>query len=128
MQTLTSPVDPDATVERLEAGIEAAGLRVAGRIDGQANAARMGREVPADRILEVFRPDFAIRVWAAEKAAGIDIPLRIHIYAAADGSTRVALRRPGEVFAPWDNPELDAIGAELEPLFDTILARLEDDR
>jgi uncharacterized protein (DUF302 family) len=93
-------------------------------INGQQNCAKKGVAVPADQILEVFRPDFAIRVWKAEKAAGIDIPLRIYIY-EADGETVVAHRTASETFAPYQNPELMAIAQELDPIFETILASLE---
>jgi uncharacterized protein (DUF302 family) len=80
--------------------------------------------VPADQILEIFRPDFAIRVWKAHKPAGIDIPLRIHLY-DADGKTRVAFRTAQEIFAPYAKPELAAIAADIDLIFSGILATLE---
>jgi len=123
MLTLTTSLPPQEAVDQLKAAIEAEGMRLVAHIDGQANAARIGKQVPADQILEVFRPDFAVRVWAACKPAGYDIPLRIHIY-ELDGQTKVACRLPGDVFAPFASAELDAIGAELDVIFRAILARL----
>jgi uncharacterized protein (DUF302 family) len=123
MKTLTSALDADATVERLKQAVDAAGLRVVAHINGQANARLIGKEVPADQILEIFRPDFALRVWAACKPAGIDIPLRIHVYDDA-GATRVACRLPSSVFAPFDSEPLAAIGAELDALFEGILQQV----
>ncbi len=120
MKTLISALDADTTIERLKQGIDAAGLRLVAHINGQANARLIGKEVPADQILEIFRPDFALRVWAACKPAGIDIPLRIHVYDDA-GLTQVACRMPSSVFAPFDNEALAAIGTELDALFDQIL-------
>jgi uncharacterized protein (DUF302 family) len=99
-------------------------MRVVAHINGQANAAKMGKQVPADQILEVFRPDYAIRVWSACKPAGHDIPLRIHVYEDGD-AVKVACRLPSDVFAPFGAPALDAIGAELDPIFERILARVE---
>lgn len=96
-------------------------MRVVAHIDGQANAAKLGRTVPADQILEVFRPDFAIRVWQACKPAGIEIPLRIHIYENSAGKTSVAYRTACETFAPYASAELTAIGKELDAIFATIL-------
>ena len=116
-------LDADATAARLIEAISAVPMGLVAHINGQANAAKRGITVPADQILEVFRPDFAVRVWQADKRAGIDIPLRIHLYAVAD-HTVVAMRSPGEVFAAYANPQLDAIAAELTPIFDTILAAL----
>jgi uncharacterized protein (DUF302 family) len=117
-------LDTDAAAARLIAAIESVPMGLVAHINGQANAAKRGLTVPADQILEVFRPDFAMRVWQAEKQAGIDIPLRIHLY-DAEGRTVVAFRTAREVFAPYANPVLDAIAAELEPIFAGILGTLE---
>lgn len=125
MKTFASTLSADETVNALLAGIEAENMRVVAHINGQANAAKMGKEVPADQILEVFRPDFAIRVWAACKPAGHDIPLRIHVYEDGD-AVKVACRLPSEVFAPFDAPALTEIGAELDGIFNNILAKVPE--
>lgn len=126
MKTITSKLTADQAVERLTAAVAEVNLRVVAHINGQANAAKMGKTVPADQILEIFRPDFAVRVWAACKAAGHDIPLRIHVY-EEDDQTRVACRMPSETFKPFASAGLDAIAAELDPLFEQILATVKDD-
>lgn len=125
MKTLTTKLTPQAAVGRLTAAVEVSGLRLVALIDGQANAAKLGLMVPADQVLEIFRPDFAVRVWAACKPAGHDIPLRIHVYEEG-GQTKVGCRMPSSVFSPFGVAELDAIGAELDPLFDTILSSIAD--
>lgn len=124
MIRMTVNLDPDTAVAKLIEAVHSVPMGLVAHINGQANAAKRGLTVPADQILEVFRPDFAIRVWQADKAAGIDIPLRIHIYEAA-GRTVVAFRTAREVFAPYANPALDAIAAELDPIFARILGALE---
>lgn len=126
MKTITSKLTADQAVERLTAAVAEVNLRVVAHINGQANAAKMGKTVPADQILEIFRPDFAVRVWAACKAAGHDIPLRIHVY-EEDDQTRVSCRMPSETFKPFASAGLDAIAAELDPLFEQILATVKDD-
>jgi uncharacterized protein (DUF302 family) len=114
----------DEAAEKLIAAIAAYPMGLVAHANGQANCARKGIEVPADQVLEVFRPDFAVKVWQAEKAAGIDIPLRIHLY-EADGSTWVAYRPAVEVFKPYANPQLDALGGELDHIFNQLLATLD---
>lgn len=116
MQVLTISATMEDVVAALKNGIETQNLRLVTHIDGQANAARMGREVPGDQILEVFRPDFAVRVWEACKAAGIEIPIRIHVYEDGD-NVCVAYWTPQEIFKPYGSAPLTAIGAELDPLF-----------
>lgn len=125
MKTIVSNLDAEATVKQLLAGIEAANMRVVAHINGQANAAKMGREVPADQILEVFRPDFAIRVWEACKPAGHDIPLRIHVYEEGD-AVKVACRMPTDVFAPFESAALASIGEELDVIFAAILSAVPE--
>lgn len=121
MKTFITPLGIDDAVEKLKGGIDTAGLRLVSHINGQANAAKIGKTVPGDQILEIFRPDFAIRVWAACKPAGHDIPLRIHVY-EEDGTTKVACRMPTEVFEPYGSAELNEVGQELDSIFDTILS------
>lgn len=121
MKTFTTPLTVDDAIEKLQSGIESVGMRVVAHINGQANAAKIGKTVPADQILEVFRPDFAIRVWEACKAAGHDIPLRIHVY-ENDSATYVACRMPTEVFAPYSSEPLMTVGAELDSIFTEILS------
>lgn len=125
MKTFKTGLSADQAVERLKAGIEAENLRVVAHINGQANAKLIGREVPADQILEVFRPDFALRVWAACKPAGHDIPLRIHVYEDG-GATHVACRLPTETFAPYGSAALTAVGAELDAIFLRILSQVPE--
>jgi uncharacterized protein (DUF302 family) len=125
MKTFTSILDAEKTVNLLLKSIEAENMRVVAHINGQANAAKLGKTVPADQILEVFRPDFAIRVWEACKPAGHDIPLRIHVY-ELDGAVKVACRLPSEVFAPYASSALDSIGGELDTIFNNILSQVPE--
>ena len=115
----------DDAIEKLLAGVEAQNMRLVAHINGQANAAKMGKTVPGDQILEIFRPDFAIRVWEACKPAGHDIPLRIHVY-EEDGVTHIACRMPTEVFEPYSSPALMEVGAELDDIFANILETVSE--
>ena len=125
MKTITTTLSAEDSVSTLLSAIEEQNMRVAAHINGQANAAKMGKEVPADQILEVFRPDFAIRVWAACKPAGHDIPLRIHVYEEGN-EVKVACRLPSTVFAPFGSSALDEIGAELDVIFNNILSAIPE--
>ncbi len=112
----------DEVIERLKAATATQPMGVVAHINGQAAAARRGLDAACDQILEVFQPDFAVRVWAACKEAGLDIPIRFHVHADG-GRTLVSYRPPSRVFAPYAHPELDRLGAELDPIFAAILER-----
>lgn len=126
MKTITTNLSAEDAVASLLAGIEAENMRVVAHINGQANAAKIGKQVPADQILEVFRPDYAVRVWEACKPAGHDIPIRIHIYEQG-AEVKIACRMPGEVFAPFESAALDEIGEELDVIFSGILSHAAGD-
>jgi uncharacterized protein (DUF302 family) len=117
-------VSVDEAAAKLIAAIAAYPMGLVAHANGQANCAKKGIAVPADQVLEVFRPDYAVKVWAAEKAAGIDIPLRIHLYEAG-GRTWVAHRTASEVFRPYVNPQLDVLGGELDVIFNQLLSTLD---
>jgi uncharacterized protein (DUF302 family) len=114
----------DEAVEKLIAAIAAYPMGLVAHANGQANCAKKGIAVPADQVLEVFRPDYAVRVWTADKTAGIDIPLRIHLY-EADDRTWVAYRPASEVFKPYASQQLDVLGSELDLIFNQLLATLD---
>lgn len=124
MITFTLSIDADTAAAKLTEAAQAVPMGVLAHLNGQANCAKKGIEVPADQILEIFRPDFAIRVWKAHKPAGIDIPLRIHLY-VLDGKTVVSYRTADEVFAQYAIPELTAIAADIDRIFSAILATLD---
>lgn len=52
----------------------------------------------------------AVRLLAADPAAGFEAPLRTYL-------------RPSAVFAPYSHPEVRAVAAELDPIVTAIVAR-----
>ena len=125
MGHMHSSFDLKSTVEKLLASVESANMRVVSHIDGQKNAEKIGKIVPADQILEVFRPDYAVRVWSACKPAGIEIPLRIHIYEDSSGQVHVSHIPASELFSKYQVPALNEVGEELDQIFNQILSCLE---
>ncbi len=125
MKKIITSLSADEAIEKLLLGVEAEGMRVVAHINGQANAAKIGKTVPADQILEVFRPDFAIRVWEACKAAGHDIPIRIHVYEEND-TTNISCRMPSDVFAPFNSESLTVVAKELDNIFNNILGFISE--
>lgn len=118
----TSTKTCDEVVAALKEAASAFSMAVVAHINGQANAAKQGMQVDCDQILEIFRPNLAAKVWAADKAAGIDIPLRVHVY-AKDNKTVASYRLPSQVFAPYAHPDLTQLGIELDGIFAAIFGR-----
>ncbi|MCC5809435.1 MAG: DUF302 domain-containing protein [Ectothiorhodospiraceae bacterium] len=116
-----SPYDTETTVHRLKQAIEAEGLLLLCHIPASTNAAKIGLSTPFHQVLEVFHPAYAARVWAAREDAGISIPVRGHVYESTDGSVRVDWQRPSVNLGIYPEPELAAIGRELDPVFERIV-------
>jgi len=89
--------------------------------DAQKGAAARGVTIRGNRVLMVFRNDFAVRVLAADPGAGFEAPIRIYVHENADGTTTVSYRTPSAVFAPYRHPEVQAVAAALDPIFRTIV-------
>jgi uncharacterized protein (DUF302 family) len=100
---------------------------------GQVNAASasdgakaQGFTIPGNRVVGVFRNDFARRMLAASVQAGIEAPIRFYVTEGQDQRATLSYRTPGAVFAPY----LDRAGPDLKVLaneLDVIFAKIFDD-
>ena len=91
------------------------------RANAQAGAASRGVKIAGNQVFMVYRPDFAIRMLAADVEAGFEAPLRIYVVEKADGTARVSYIKPSDVFAGYHNAQLDAMARELDATFAAII-------
>jgi uncharacterized protein (DUF302 family) len=111
----------DALVARLEAAVEKNQMGLVAQASASRGAAARGVKIAGNTVLMVFRNDYAVRMLQASVPAGIEAPLRIYVTENADGSASVAYRTPSAVFAPYENPKLDEMAKELDPIFERIV-------
>jgi len=109
--------------EALERSIAEEKMGLVCQANAQRGAASRGVTIKGNQVLMVFRPDFAVRLLAADPRAGFEAPIRIYLYENPDGTATVSYLPPSAVFAPYGNPEVQAIGAELDPIFKAIVDR-----
>lgn len=121
MRASTSRNGFDQTVSRLEQAIKDNGMGLVAQASASRAAAGRGVKIPGNAVLMVFRNDYAVRMLKASIPAGIEAPLRLYVTENADATTGVSYRAPSAVFAPYANPELDAMARELDPVFEKIL-------
>jgi uncharacterized protein (DUF302 family) len=79
---------------RLEGAVAARGLTVFARIDFAADAAAAGLSLRPMRLLVFGNPRAGTPLLAASPSAGIDLPLKVLIWEAADGSVTVGYNSP----------------------------------
>jgi uncharacterized protein (DUF302 family) len=108
-------------VTALHRAVEAHKMVLVCEADAQKGAAARGVKIRGNRVLMVFRNDFAVRLLEADPSAGFEAPLRIYLYENADGTTTVSYRRPSAVFAPYPHPEVRAVAAALDPIVKAIV-------
>ena len=113
-------------LDSLKAAIKAEGMYLVTQAGPTAAAARRGITIPGNRVLGVYRNDYAVRALATSTAAMIEAPIRFYVTENDDGTATLSYRTPSAVFAPYldeGGAELRAIAAELDAIFASIAAR-----
>lgn len=89
-------------------------------------AASRGETIPGNRVVGVFRNDFAVDIIRAAPAAMIEAPIRFMVMEEPDGTATLAWKRPSTVFAPYleDGGEvLSNASQHLDAVFESIAMR-----
>ncbi|MEL6978016.1 MAG: DUF302 domain-containing protein [Pseudomonadota bacterium] len=92
----------------------------------EAVKAKLGVEIPGNRVIGVFRPDFARRALEASEAAMIEAPIRFYVTEHEDGGATLSYKTPSYVFAPYLDEGGEALGqvaTELDAIFAAIAER-----
>lgn len=111
---------------RLEQAVTANDFAVVTRASASAGAAARGVTIPGNLVIGVFRNDYAVRMLEASVPAGIEAPLRFYVTENADGTATLTYRMPSAIFAPYGVPALDAVAAELDPIWQQIAEQATD--
>ena len=82
------------TIDRLEELVTEKGMTVFARIDHRANAESVGMEMSDSQVLLFGSPKAGTRIMMHDRAAGLDLPLRVLAYRDHDGNTQVVYRNP----------------------------------
>lgn len=111
---------------RLKDAVVAEGMVVVTEAGPTEAAKKRGITIPGNRVVGVYRNDFAVRALEASTAAMIEAPIRFYVTENPDGTATLSYKTPTQVFAPYvaeGGPELAAIAAELDAIFAAIAAR-----
>jgi uncharacterized protein (DUF302 family) len=90
---------------RLEAAVAARGLTVFARIDFAADAGAAGLRLRPTRLLVFGNPRAGTPLLAAAPTVGLDLPLKVLIWEAADGTAKVGYNTPAWIVARHGLPE-----------------------
>ena len=86
--------------------------------------AKVGKEIPAYRILGACNPGLADRILAAEPNAGALLPCNVVVRDAGGGRTIVSFMDPVTVLGLSSSPAAHAVAAEARAKLERVAARL----
>lgn len=118
-------------VERLEAAIKSDKMAIVTSASASEGAKAAGITIRGNKVIGVFRNDFARRMLSSSVAAGIEAPIRIYVTENQDGTATLSYKKPGTVFAPYTDEGGDAlksVGAELDEIFAKIAERATSEK
>jgi uncharacterized protein (DUF302 family) len=115
-----TPHNYAALVARVEEVVKANKMAVVNAASASDGAKAQGFTIPGNRVMGVYRNDFARRMLAASIPAGIEAPIRIYVTESADGKTTLSYVKPSTVFAPYFSDagaDLKKVAEELDVIF-----------
>lgn len=120
----TSPHDVATTMDRLVAAVEGAGATIFARIDHAAGAAKVGQVLAPNQVLIFGNPKLGTPMMQSAPSMGLDLPLKVQIYRAGDGTVQVVYRDMAGLAAEHgaDSPALAKATGALMKLTDKAVA------
>ena len=115
----------DDAQAKLREALLAEQFGIVSEIDVQAVLkAKMGKEIPAYRILGACNPSLADRVLTAEPNAGTLLPCNVVVRDAGGGRTVVSFMDPVAVLGLSHSPAAQAVAADARARLERVAARL----
>lgn len=116
----------DELLEDLREAVEAEGMFVVTEAGPTEAAANRGVTIPGNRVVGVFRNDYAVRILRLSVPAMIEAPMRFYVTENDDGSATLSWKTPSHLLEPYVDAageELETVGRELDTLFTAIAKR-----
>ena len=86
--------DVQQTMDKIVALLQKNDVQNFARIDHKRNAAEVGMTLGDSQLLIFGKPQAGTRIMLNDMAAGLELPMKILVYTAPDGVTRVTYRNP----------------------------------
>ncbi|MFT6775546.1 MAG: hypothetical protein ACJA1L_003268 [Paracoccaceae bacterium] len=111
-----------ALLADLKTAVRAAKMGIVTEAGPTGAAASRGITIPGNRVVGVFRNDFAVRALAASEAAMIEAPIRFYVTEGPGAGATLSWKTPSHVFAPYADggADLQAVAQELDAIFAAI--------
>jgi uncharacterized protein (DUF302 family) len=112
-----------ATLERLSAALEGAGMTIFARIDHQAGALSVGLSMPPTSVLIYGNPRGGTPLMLEAPACALDLPLRVLVREDSTGTTRVSFHPAVAIMRAFGLPDERGAGlAKAERLIESAVS------
>lgn len=120
-----SPYSVSETLDRLTAILQAKGITIFARLDQQAEAEKVGMSLLPTQLLLFGSPKAGTPLMVAEPTIGLDLPLKILAWEAADGKVWLSYNDPNYLKQRFSlSDELIKNIAVIAPLIEQILKKV----
>jgi len=111
-----------ALVEKLGVAVKSNKMAVVTAASASDGAKARGFTIAGNRVVGVYRNDFARRMLQPSVAAGIEAPIRFYVTENPDGAATLSYKTPTAVFSPYfaEAGDLRPLGQELDITFEKI--------
>lgn len=110
------------TVSRLKQAIGQQNMMVVAEADHQAMLSMVGTQSKGMLTIEFFHPRYGKVIFENNRAAGIEVPLRL-VVMEGDMGTMVSYNKPSHIFGKYKG--LEGLGAELDGVLERITAAVK---
>jgi len=93
--TVKSPYSVNETLDRFEKAVAGKGMTVFARVDHAKGATGVDLELRPTQLLIFGNPKIGTLLMQSKQTAGIDLPLKLLAWKAADGQVWIAYNDPG---------------------------------
>jgi len=109
-------------VQKLDAAVKSNKMAIVTAASASDGAKAQGFSIGGNRVVGVYRNDFARRMLQASIAAGIEAPIRVYVTENPDGTATLSYKTPTAVFTPYfaQAGDLRPLAQELDAIFDKI--------
>lgn len=113
----------------LREAVKAEGMFVVTEAGPTEAAANRGITIPGNRVVGVFRNDYAVRILRLSVPAMIEAPMRFYVTENDDGTGTLAWKTPSHLLDPYVDEageELETVARELDTRFSAIAGRVAE--
>lgn len=102
-----------AVLGRLQKMVADNGMMVMGELHQGKVLSMTGLKVSSETVF-VGNPNVGKKLFSADPAAGLVVPIRVNIYATASGQTVVSYIPPSKLLGAFHNPTIDQVAKMLD--------------